>query len=80
MFVLSFFFTCKAKKKESTKEKRKHAVNLRLRYAQPFNFVRLCRISYTRYCAMHTLVALAAEYCLKHEVQVCETKEILQLQ
>ena len=44
MSVLSFFFTCEAKKKESTKEKRKHAVNLRLRYAQSFSLVRLRRI------------------------------------
>ena len=39
MFVLSFFFTCEAKKKESTKEKRNHAIFLRLRFAQPFFFL-----------------------------------------
>ena len=65
MFVLFFFLICEARKKKSTKRRRKHAVFLRLRFAQPFTLVGLRPISYTRYCASHTLVALAAEHCLR---------------
>ena len=84
MLVLSFFFTCEAKKKESTKEKRNHAGFLRLRFAQPFLF--LFGFAESLMLASHfamlrlTLAIDKAELCLKHEVQVCEAKAIFQLQ
>ena len=68
---LSFFLRGKKKKSGVKKEKTRKISTSSLTLGCLF-FLGFRPISYTRYCALHTLVKLLAEHCLKHEVQVCE--------
>ena len=78
LYVLSFVsFLQEKKSKESTKEnKEKMHCFLRLHFVQPFFYVRLCRISYTRYCATHTLVAWIAEHCLRARAKYLKNSKL----